>query len=203
MHLQGAGVWDRKTARLCAPLRLPLHIPSSHWMSLWQVWQRQHRLHCARPGTQLLLLWWNERIKKNGHFSLPTLVLKDHHIQNVCVCSVLGLQTTGLGTIIPTGVTVLTGKRSELRAGSTGARTLPPLIPLSICWLPTFFSLSMHSFVRAFLFHCLRGHLGQSLPFRQRDAWAHRDGGKVEVCERTKSSTGFSRSSETAEWSQA
>lgn len=161
MHLQGAGVWNHKTAWLCSPLRLPLHIPSSHRMSLWQVWQRQHWLHCARLGTQLLLLRWNERIKNNGHFSSPTLVLKDHGIQNVCVCSVLGCKPLAKEPSIPLSreTTVLTGKRSS-GLGVLGPGLYHHSFLYPYCWLPKFYSLSTHSFVRAFLLNNLRNHLG-------------------------------------------
>lgn len=181
MYLQGAGLRDGESAWLCSPCRLPVHVPSSHWMSLQQVRQRQHWLHRARPGAQLLLLQGNQRIKSSGCFELPTLILKDQNIQDVCVYMCVGCR--------PPRETLLIS--ALLRRGAPGMERA------GACHHSDLYSTSgsislIHSHLTyrhegAFPFNNLRNPLRQSLPLKARDT-VPREGNQLKVGESPKCS---------------
>ena len=135
MYLQAAGVRDRESTWLCSPCRLPVYVSSSHWMSLWQVWQWQYWLHRERPGAQLLLLQWNERIKSSGHFMLPTLVWRTKTSKKfVCTCAqAANHYERPHWSLLSCG-----GGAPGMQ--SAGASVLSPLNPVFWVWFHKFYS---------------------------------------------------------------
>lgn len=139
MYLQGASVWDSESAWLCSACGLPLHLSSCHWVSLWQVWQWLYWLYCPRPGTELLLLQWTERVKNNGHSRMPNHVLKD---RNTCT-HVPRCNYCGSEDLIP-WIPALPAERGHLGTENSGVTCLTLFTLVFLSLVHMFYSILTH-----------------------------------------------------------